>query len=764
MTIGQRRKKLGEMARGNGLGDAYSVTLRRLLAQKGNRPLLGLKALMWVLYSERPLRAEELCHALGVEVGSSDLDPETIPALRTLLSSCLGLLKFEASSSIVRPVHFTLNEYLLSDPTLFRSSHSVIAEACLTYLNFKSIRDLSPTLSSAPTTMPLLEYSSFYWGLHTTRGMTKKVGLLAWRVFGIFFKGHISIQLVKLKENKGGGCYPYLDARGGLKLFTGLDKVAFRGMMDAMAAVSEAKEFEVDLVAWAEGRTRAKEALRGEGAEANKLSRRGDVNHDQVDSENGWTSLAFAVMSGREEVVKMLLEQEDVNPNQEECGLTLLTQAAVLGRNGVVRMLLEREDVNPNQAGSKNGCTPLIWAALMGREEVVKMLLEHEDIDPDLADTEDGRTPLSFAAENGHAVVVQMLLQRKGVDPDRVDTISGQTPLLFAATNGHEAVAQMLLQREDVNPDHVDTKYGQASLTLAAKKGHEGVVKTLLERKDINPDLADTVNGQTPLLWAAMNGNEGVAKMLLEREDVNPSHVDTANGRTPLSWAAGKGNDGIVKMLLERKNVNRDHADPRYGMTPLSWAAAGGHEGAVKILLEQEGVNPNCVGSGYRRTPLGWAAKHGHEGVVRMLLERNDVLPTIPDRWNQDPLSLAGFGGHDGIVKILRERNDVAPDKDDHSGQTSLMPSPGPAEESAVETQFISPDPDTDDTDFNGQPEFPPVTRARRLRLFDPEDSISRSTDPGPSAHPPRRPRLLSIRPRTIFYRVRKTKTRPDNQ
>ena len=92
ITIGQRRKKLKETVRGNGLNDAYTATLTRLKAQKGNRPGLGLQALMWVLFAKRPLRTEELCHALGAETGSPELDPEDIPALRTLLSSCLGFL------------------------------------------------------------------------------------------------------------------------------------------------------------------------------------------------------------------------------------------------------------------------------------------------------------------------------------------------------------------------------------------------------------------------------------------------------------------------------------------------------------------------------------------------------------------------------------------------------------------------------------------------------------------------------------------------
>jgi len=162
VIIRRWRRKLEEMTQGNGLSGAYTATLSRLKAQTGYKSVLGLKVLMWVVYSERPLRAQELCDALGVEIGSADLDPENVPALRTLLASCLGLVTVEASSLTVQLVHSTLQKYLLRDPILFHSPHSAIAEVCLTYLNFRCVRDPSLTLRSAPTTTPLLEYASVY--------------------------------------------------------------------------------------------------------------------------------------------------------------------------------------------------------------------------------------------------------------------------------------------------------------------------------------------------------------------------------------------------------------------------------------------------------------------------------------------------------------------------------------------------------------------------------------------------------------------------
>jgi len=559
VTIGRRRKKLARMTQGHGLSDAYTATLTRLKAQKGYKSVLGLKALMWVLYSERPLRVQELCDALGVEIGSVDLDPQDVPELRTLLASCLGLVTVEASSSTVRLVHFTLQEHLLSDPTLFHSSHSEIAEVCLTYLNFGCVRDLSPTLQRAPETTPLLEYASIYWGAHTRRGMTENIKILALRLLDRFDE-HISSQLLLLHYNKDRGLGPYFNSAGGPTGFTGLHGVAFLGIVGIASSVLEMKEWEVNA-------------------------------HDCM----GMTALTWASGRGHDEVVKKLLEREDVNPDQAdtEYDRTPLSWAAGEGHDGVVKILLEREDVNPNQADAEYGGTPLSWAAGEGHDGVVKILLEREDVNPNQADAEYGGTPLSWAAGEGHDGVVKILLEREDVNPNQEDAGSGRTPLSCAAGEGHEGVVKMLLEREDVNPNQEDAGSGRTPLSWAAKSGHEGVVKMLLEREDVNPNQADTESGQTPLSWAAGSGYEGVVKMLLDRGDVNPNQADIEYGGTPLSWAAEYGHEGVVKMLLEREDVNPSQADTESGRTPLWLAARSGHEGIVKLLLEREDVNPN---------------------------------------------------------------------------------------------------------------------------------------------------------------------------
>jgi len=479
VTIGLRRKKLEEMARGGGLSDAYTATLARMKRQKGNKPVLGLKVLKWVLYSERPLRAEELCHALAVEMGSLDMDPKNIPALRTLLSSCQGLVVVEASSSTVRLVHFTLQEHLLSNPSLSHSPHSTIAEVCLTYLNFECIRELSPIVDSPPLMIPFLEYASIYWGRHARMGMTENVEILALRLLDRFDE-HISAQLLLLHYNEHCGRRPYLTKGGGLRGFTGLHGVAFLGIVEIAAAVLKMKEW--------------------------------DVNATDC---TGSTALLWAAGKGYEEVVKMLLGRKDVDPNQTAIayGQTPLSWAAKNGHEGIVRMLLKRKDVNPNQG------EPLWSAASNGHEAIVKMLLERKDVDPCQEDRYYGQTILSWAAENGHEGVVRMLLKRKDVDPNQGG------PLLSAASNGHEAIVEMLLERKDINPCQEHRTYSRTLLSWAAGSGSEGVVRMLLKRKDVDPNQKDPKTGWTPLRWAKMSGHEGVVKMLLERQDADINHI-----------------------------------------------------------------------------------------------------------------------------------------------------------------------------------------------------------------------------------------------
>ena len=77
-TIYGRREQLKRMTNGRGLGDAYGTTLDRMRAQSEGKSRLGIATLMWISRAERPMSPDELCNALGVQIGSTDPNPDNI--------------------------------------------------------------------------------------------------------------------------------------------------------------------------------------------------------------------------------------------------------------------------------------------------------------------------------------------------------------------------------------------------------------------------------------------------------------------------------------------------------------------------------------------------------------------------------------------------------------------------------------------------------------------------------------------------------------
>jgi len=311
ILLSRRRKKLDEMIKGEGLGDAYTETLSRIQAQPRSGSKIGMEVLMWVSHAQRSLHVDELCHALGVE-GSIDLDIRNIPAMQTLLAWTMGLVTVENSSSTLRLVHYTLQEYLSNNTNLFPNPHSIMAEVCLTYLNFPQVRSFSPTLSSVPSTAPFVKYASCYWGTHVRTETTESVKTLALKLLHGYDK-HISSKVLLLHGVRAEE-RPF-NADGAPMGFTGLHGAAYFGRLELTVALLE--------------------------------TNKGDM---LVTDCRGNTALSWASKRGHEGVVRALLERCDVNSDTPGTGYNSapLLWAAENGHEGVVRILLERKDINPD--------------------------------------------------------------------------------------------------------------------------------------------------------------------------------------------------------------------------------------------------------------------------------------------------------------------------------------------------------------------------------------------------------------------------------
>ena len=468
---------------GVALGDVYGETLQRIREQNDSLSRLGMQVLMWVSHSQRLLQIHELCHALAVEIGSTNLNLDNVPSVDTVLDSCLGLVIMDKNSTL-RLIHHSLREYLLNE-NIFPRAHQTLAETCLTCLNFSEVNNLSSGCTGDLPYTSFLKYSSIYWGIHAKVKLSDRTKSLAVELLSRN-DNHISATLLLQhladdhEENIACGILlsQYLedeDADASHHKFAGLHCASYFGIVEVVKALIEMECSDIN---------------------------QGDCI--------GFTPLMWAAQQGNEGVVKLLLSRDDVDPDKSDNhGGTPLSRASSEGHEGVVRQLLAKENVNPNKP-DKYGGTPLSEASGYGREEVVRLLLARGDVNPNVTDSH-GETPLLCASCGGHEEVVRLLLARSDVNPDQPNCL-GETPLSKASLWGHEEVARLLLGMADVNSDKPDND-GRTPLALAASGGNEAVVKLLLARADVNPSRPDN-QGQTPLQVASMNGHRKVVALL----------------------------------------------------------------------------------------------------------------------------------------------------------------------------------------------------------------------------------------------------------
>jgi len=121
---------------------------------------------VWVRHPERPLRAGELCHALAVQLSTTDFHIYQVSLISTLVGSHQGLIAVDKETSTVRLIHITLQEYLSSGFHIFSKPRSGMAESCLTYLNSRQVDALLTAPFPDTQNAPFLEYGSIHWRVH----------------------------------------------------------------------------------------------------------------------------------------------------------------------------------------------------------------------------------------------------------------------------------------------------------------------------------------------------------------------------------------------------------------------------------------------------------------------------------------------------------------------------------------------------------------------------------------------------------------------
>ena len=133
----------------------------------------------------------------------------------------------------------------------------------------------------------------------------------------------------------------------------------------------------------------------------------------------------------------MLFSWKMSSPNLVESPANPVELAALIGNLNMLKVLLENQNYNPNQEGTRS-TTLLHYACDGGHLGIVKYLIDEHQVDP-LSKDDYERTPLHVASRKGHLDIVRYLVDEQSIDPEYAcdDSSMYLTPLHSACKGGH---------------------------------------------------------------------------------------------------------------------------------------------------------------------------------------------------------------------------------------------------------------------------------------------------------------------------------------
>ncbi|SJX63086.1 probable PHO81-cyclin-dependent kinase inhibitor [Sporisorium reilianum f. sp. reilianum] len=154
----------------------------------------------------------------------------------------------------------------------------------------------------------------------------------------------------------------------------------------------------------------------------------------------GRTALSYAAMAGHTDVCQYLLSLPSISAATYDLdGFSPLILAVMNGRTDAVRILLDHgASVEPRDA---TDLIPLCLASSGGHADIVKLLLQKG---AKIVSNAEGLYPQALAARAGHAECVRLLV-KSGGDPDAPEKGTLWTPTFFAAESGHVDCLKVLL-------------------------------------------------------------------------------------------------------------------------------------------------------------------------------------------------------------------------------------------------------------------------------------------------------------------------------
>ncbi|KAJ7762425.1 ankyrin repeat-containing domain protein [Mycena maculata] len=517
----------------NDLDHTYDEVVERINRQGDDDRKLAWLALSWITHAKRPLHPPELREALAVEPGTTQLDPENLLDMYTILSVCAGLVVMNKEDETVRLIHYTIQDYLESMlAKAFPHASSQITMTCITYLSFDSL-DFIQNVRHLMTQDTFLDYAVEYCLIHARGDPEFQIrqsilSFLAncdmwyklWSWNGKYDRRRRSAATLWIAAVFGLGeiCRHLIKEKG---IGTVLQEAALNGFADMVRILIK------------------------NGANVDEMDDIVELLVDNVDAAVGsQNSTTVRIHSAEEhnpamkhtELVRLLVAHRADGNGKSNA----LQVASFVGHETIVGLLIEH-GANTNARGGWLG-SALQVASIAGHIAVTKLLIEHGADANAQGGWYESTSALQAASEQGHAAIAQLLIEN-GAD---VNAECGKygSALQRASSAGHEGIVRLLI-KHGANPD------SENALEAAINEGHISIAMLLIENG------AD-VNAGSALEAASSTGYETIVRLLIE----HGADVNAKGGRSALQAAKAAGREAIVRLLIEHGADSSEVQDP----------------------------------------------------------------------------------------------------------------------------------------------------------------------------------------------------------
>ncbi|KAI5844613.1 hypothetical protein DFP73DRAFT_526986 [Morchella snyderi] len=147
----QKRHRDGDIASyiKQKISDYPLIAMDIISAQSRDRKDMAFKVLSWLVMAKEVLDIRQLQMAVSMRNVMVDLgDQEDLPEGSTLIEVCASLVTIDEQSNTIRLAHYTIQEYLESNPTFSQEAKAIVSISCTAFLSLGNFRPyVSGTLS-----------------------------------------------------------------------------------------------------------------------------------------------------------------------------------------------------------------------------------------------------------------------------------------------------------------------------------------------------------------------------------------------------------------------------------------------------------------------------------------------------------------------------------------------------------------------------------------------------------------------------------------